>query len=262
MRAPMRAPGPTALAGRYRNPSVRPQWYRKRQAGMTPRQRRAEASLWPVLGLAWAHGAPIALDAAFGQAAPAAPPPTRVLEIGCGGGEALATLAAARPDAQFVGVDWYRAGLAAALIRLDDAGARNARLVRGDAATVLATGLPASPLFDEALIYFPDPWHSSPERRIVRADVLTQLSTRMRPGGWIRIATDVDGYADDARRVVRAHGGWAERPCAELEAMRPGHCRPSTRYEREAIAAGRDVCDVCFELVDVGDRGDDAACCR
>ena len=171
-----------------------------------------------------------------------------MLEIGCGGGEALAALASARPDAQFVGVDWYRAGLAAALMRLDAAGARNARLIRGDAATVLATGLPASPLFDEVLIFFPDPWHSSPERRIVRPDVVAQLSVRTRPGGWLRIATDVDGYADDARRVVGAHGGWAERPCADLEAARPGHCRPSTRYEREGIAAGREVCDVCFEL--------------
>ena len=46
---------------------------------------------------------------------PPASPPTRVLEVGCGSGEALLANAEARPHAQFVGVDWFRAGHAVAM---------------------------------------------------------------------------------------------------------------------------------------------------
>ena len=65
-------------------------------------------------------------------------------------------------------------------------------------------------------------------------------------GGGLWLATDVDDYPDHARRVLAAEG-WAEAPCAEVlaSARCPPWRRPSTKYERR-IAAGRDVCDVCW----------------
>ena len=129
--------------GRYRNPTVRPAWYRSRQRSITPAQRRAERELWPTLGLRWEYDQLLDLPAAFGRDAPT------VLEIGCGTGEALSVLAAARLDHDFVGVDWYRGGVASSMQRLKEANLTNARLIRGDAATLLEAALPAEPLFDE-----------------------------------------------------------------------------------------------------------------
>jgi len=228
---------------RYRNPSVKPRWYRERQRSLTRSQRRAEAALWPLLGLTWHYGEFIDLEAAF---APRLPPPTRVLEIGCGGGEAILELAAARRADEFVGIDWFRAGLATTLQGVSEQGLEKIRLVRGDAATFLSEALPPVPTFDEVLVFFPDPWSSSPERRLVRPSVVSALSARMRPGGCLRLATDVEGYPDHARAAFLEVGGWREVPCEWLEAQRPGHARPSTRYAREAVAAGRECRDLCF----------------
>ena len=158
---------------------------------------RAEAELWPQLGLSWTHGAPVDLDEAFGRS-----DTPRVLEIGCGTGEAIAALAAESPDVDFVGVDWFRGGLAAALQRLQDVD--NVRLLRADAAALLDEGLPDAPLFDLALVFFPDPWRGSSERRIVCPEVARSLKAKMRPGGALWLATDVDDYPDHARRVLAA----------------------------------------------------------
>ncbi|KAL1525986.1 hypothetical protein AB1Y20_020811 [Prymnesium parvum] len=229
--------------GRYRNPTVRPAWYRRRQRSLTPAQRRAEAALWPSLGLSWAHARRIDVAAAFGRDA------RTVLELGCGTGEALAALAAARPAEVFVAVDWYRAGVAAALQRVDAAGLTNARLVRGDAATLLERALPVAPLFDEVLVFFPDPWRGSEERRILRQAVVRQLRARMRPGGLLRIGTDVEDYPSKARAVLTEDGGgWREIPCEEYEGPRGGHARPETYYAREAARKENTIHDLCFTI--------------
>ena len=131
------------IRGRYRNPTVRPAWYRSRQRMITPAQRRAERAYWPALGLRWSHDERLDLDNAFGRCAPT------VLEIGCGTGEALAAMAAARPSNNFIGIDWYRGGVASSLQRLAAANLTNARLIRGDASTLLSFALPRVPLFDE-----------------------------------------------------------------------------------------------------------------
>ena len=234
------APFASAGSPRYRNPTVRPAWYKARQRSMTPAQKRAERALWPKYGLTFRHGAPLDFDAAFGRSAP------RVLEVGCGCGEALTVLAAARPDCDFVGVDWLRRGLASCLVTLEDHNLTNVRLVRADAATLLEQALPRQPLFDEALFFFPDPWRGSPERRLLRADVVEALSCVMRPSGSLRVGTDVPGYPESIRQVLADAEGWHPISCQEIEESRPGHSRPSTRYEREAIAEGRPIADLCY----------------
>lgn len=236
MRDPVASTTLSARSTRYRNPSVKPRWYKSRQNNMTRAQKAAEARLWPIFGLAFAHNTLLDLDDAF---APQQRRPT-VLEIGCGAGEALVTLAAENPSKNFVGVDWYRSGLATCLSELDVRGLDNVRLVRADAFTALERGLPPVPHFDEVLIYFPDPWRGSPERRIVRPEVVRALAPRMRPSGVLHVATDVEGYAEHVRDVMASDAAcWRAVPCA-------GRRRPSTKYERDGLAAGRTVDEVCF----------------
>lgn len=119
----------------------------------------------------------------------------------------------------------------------------NVRLARADAATLLSRGLPERPLFDQVLVYFPDPWVGSPERRVMRPDVLCTLSARMRPRGVLHFASDVAGYPDDVRALLAsptASGGmWRPMP-------KDGQSRPSTKYERDAIRAGRPIEDLCY----------------
>ena len=228
-------------SSRYRNPTVRPGWYKSRQRTITPAQKRAERAFWPLYGLAFAHQQPLDLDAAFGRTTA-----LRVLELGCGCGEAVTELAQSRPEHDFLAIDWMRRGLATCLMELDNRSLSNVRLVRADAATLLADALPPLPTFDEVLVFFPDPWNGSPERRLIRPDVISSLSAVMRPNGCVRVATDVAGYPEHIRATLASARGWEAIPCGTLEAERTGHCRPSTLYEREAIAAGREIEDLCF----------------
>jgi len=225
---------------RYRNPNVKPGWYKSRQRTITPHQKRLERTLWPLFGLTFTYGNMLDLDHAFGRAAP------RVLEIGCGCGEALLALASARPDHDFLGVDWFRSGVCTTLGLIEEAGLTNVRLVRADAAMLLANGLPATPLFDEVFVLFPDPWRGSVERRIVRPETAALISARTRAGGVLRFASDVVGYAEDVEALLAAAGGWESVPVARVEEQRPGHFRPDTKYARDGTAAGRSIDDFTF----------------
>ena len=79
---------------------------------------------------------------------------------------------------------------------------------------------------------------------MVRAEVMGSLSRRMRPSGVLHIATDVPGYPEQVRELLASPAlarAWTPRPssCAE-------RWRPSTKYERDGLAAGREVEDLCF----------------
>lgn len=233
---------------RYRSPIHRPGWYRARQRAITPAQKRAERALWPLFGLTFYHDRPLDLEAAF-SSQPKAP---TVLEIGCGTGEALVELAAARRQTNFVGVDWFRGGLASCIQAIDAKGLDNVRLVKADAFTLLQRGLPESPLFDEVLVFFPDPWYGNPERLMMRPEVMQSLSKRLRRSALLHFASDVEAYPSHVRALLKspeASGGrWSELPAG-------GRYRPSTKYERDGVAAGRNVVDLLFRWQGGGGGG-------
>ena len=77
---------------------------------------------------------------------------------------------------------------------------------------------------------------------MVRAEVMGSLTRRMRPSGILHIATDVPDYPQQVRELLATPAlarSWRARSCAE-------RWRPSTKYERDGIAAGREVEDLCY----------------
>ena len=55
-------------------------------------------------------------------------------------------MARAQPETNFVGVDWFRSGVATCLMEVEGARLQNVRLVRADAALLLEVGLPPARL--------------------------------------------------------------------------------------------------------------------
>jgi tRNA (guanine-N7-)-methyltransferase len=200
----------------------------------------ALARLWP----RWGYdidpaGAAFDAEALFGRVAPL------VLEIGCGMGEATAAMAKADPGRDYLAADVHTPGLANLLATAEREGLANVRAARGDAVELLRDLMKPDSL-DAVHVFFPDPWPKAKhhKRRIVRPDVIALVRERLRPGGVLHCATDWAPYADDMIRVLRSdpclrdlHGGFAPRP---------PH-RPVTKFERRALAAGRDVFDLVFE---------------
>jgi tRNA (guanine-N7-)-methyltransferase len=216
---------------------------------LTEGQAHAWERLWPV------HGADVAdvLSGAlaydpptwFGRTAPL------VLEIGSGTGESTAAQAAAAPEADHLAVDVFEPGLAQLLMRVEEAGLTNLRLLRGDAVDLLRERVPHASLA-AIRIFFPDPWpkRRHHKRRLVQPEFAALAASRLVPGGTMHLATDWADYAAEMRAVCSAEpllenvstdpAGWTPRP----------PWRPVTKFERRALAEGREVRDLLFRRVE------------
>jgi tRNA (guanine-N7-)-methyltransferase len=199
----------------------------RRTGRLTRAQERALAELWPRYGVDF-RPAPLDLDALFGRRAP------RVLEIGFGNGEALAAMAAAAPDEDFIGVEVHEPGVGHCLLRIEALGLGNVRLVRHDAIEVLQHQLPAESLAAVHL-FFPDPWPKKRhhKRRIVQPAFVDLAATRLQPGGVLHVATDWPAYAEHIAAVLAASGRFTPAGAT--------HGRPRTRFQARGERLGLPV---------------------
>ena len=207
---------------------------------MTVGQQRAWERLWPLWGRTVTDlpEGPIDFAEWFGREAPV------MLEIGSGMGEATSQLAAAAPELNYVAVEVYEAGLGQLMLRAEQLGVENLRLLHGDA-VVLLTEHVAPESLSGVRIFYPDPWPKKRhhKRRIIRPEHVATMRGLLRSGGVLHCATDIEDYAEQMLDVLRADAGMANT--AAGYAMRPEH-RPVTKFERRGVAAGRAIFDLVF----------------
>jgi len=161
------------------------------------------------------------------------------LEIGFGGGEHLAHMAEAHPEAGIIGCEPFVNGVAKLLGEVEERGLSNVRVYDGNAADVLAR-LPAASLARIYLLY-PDPWpkRKQRKRRFVSDASLAALARVLRPGGEFRFASDIDEYCGWVlQRIARSPEFiW---PAATADDWRTPYPEwPGTRYEAKALREGR-----------------------
>ena len=166
-----------------------------------------------------------------------------ILEMGSGMGEATAGIAQANPQNGYVAVEMHAPGLAALLILINQLELSNVKLIREDATYLLANFIPDNSL-DGIHLLFPDPWPKNRQhkRRIVQGEFVELIANKLKPGGFIHIATDWQPYADwiKARFATstRFKGGIVERPSwrvlskFEGQGLKKGHTVTDFRYER------------------------------
>jgi tRNA (guanine-N7-)-methyltransferase len=215
---------------------------------LTEGQANAWARLWPRYGVDVADvqsgAVPYDPPAWFGRRAPL------VLEIGSGTGESTAAQAAAAPATDHLAVEVFEPGLAQLLMRIEEAGLANLRLVRGDAVDLLRDHVPPATLHG-IRVYFPDPWpkRRHHKRRLVQPDFVALAASRLVPGGTLHLATDWADYAVQMRAVCAAEP-LLEHPSADADGWTPRpQWRPVTRFERRARAEGRAVRDLVLHRV-------------
>ena len=166
-----------------------------------------------------------------------------ILEIGSGMGEATAAIAQANPQTGYVAVEMHTPGLAALLILINQLELKNVRLIREDATYLLANFIPNQSL-DGIHLLFPDPWPKNRQhkRRIVQGEFVDLIANKLKPGGFIHIATDWQPYADWIKARFAAStsfkGGVVERPTwrvlskFEGQGLKKGHTVTDFRYVR------------------------------
>ena len=187
-----------------------------RQGRMSDAQKRSITELLPRHGLAYAADA-VDYAATFGRNAPV------VLEIGCGMGDTTAKIAAARPDADFIGIEVHGPGVGNLCRLIDEQGLTNLRVMQHDATEVVRDMIAPDSLAG-VHVYFPDPWPKKRhhKRRILQTGFVHELARRLAPGGYLHCATDWEEYAQHMLGVLSAEpllqntaGGYAARRCPQ-----------------------------------------------
>ncbi len=211
-----------------------------RPGRMTDGQKRALEEGWLRYGLELQRGL-IDLQAVFGRQAPT------VLEIGFGMGRSLADMAKAATDTNFIGIEVHRPGVGRLLHTMQREDIDNIRVYCDDAVEVLRECIDAGGL-DGIQVFFPDPWHKKRhhKRRLIQPDFVTLLASRIKPGGFLHLATDWENYAEQMLEVLSAapelentapDTGYCERP----------HSRPLTKFEQRGQRLGHGVWDLYFK---------------
>jgi tRNA (guanine-N7-)-methyltransferase len=208
----------------------------------------------------------------------------KILEIGFGMGETTAKIATLRPEDDFLAIEVHPPGVGALLKLIGESHLTNLRLVRHDAVEVLEKMLAPNSL-DGIHIYFADPWHKKRhhKRRLIQAEFVQLLVSRLKPGAYLHLATDWHNYAEQMLLVLNAQPDLENtssekisvetflstdvasdlelakeslkefKPTLEqLHAKHPGYVerpayRPTTKFENRGIKLGHGVWDLVYK---------------
>ncbi|GGY46098.1 tRNA (guanosine(46)-N7)-methyltransferase TrmB [Parvularcula lutaonensis] len=167
-------------------------------------------------------------------------------EIGFGGGEHLAWQAEAHPEALCFGAEPFINGVAKLLVLIEEKLLENVKVLEGDARPALEA-VPDGSL-DKLFLLQPDPWPKKRhhKRRMVSQHFFGEAARALRPGGELRISSDIADYI----RWTLMHWQVFERDGkGGFDWMAEGHTDwktspddlPKTRYMAKGEAAGRPV---------------------
>ena len=173
---------------------------------------------------------------------PSMNPKEVVFEIGSGMGEATSQIAASNPETAYVAVEVHKPGLGALIIRAENLGVRNLKIINADIYEVLTKHL-SDHSIDAFHIFFPDPWpkRKQHKRRLLQPNFIEILATKLKHGGRINIATDWYPYAQEIEKSFASNpdftGGVIPRP----------DWRPLTKFESKGITKEHVVTDFEFK---------------
>ena len=209
-----------------------------RQGRLTKGQEKALAEQWPKFGIEYAQSL-INLDQIFGR-----PESPKVLEIGFGMGETTAKIAQLMPEIDFLGVEVHTPGVGGLLKLIDENSLGNIRIIQHDVVDVL-NHMIADASLDGVHIFFPDPWHKKRhhKRRLIQAEFVKLLCSKLKSGGYLHVATDWQEYAEWVLEILQHED--LLKNTAEDYAEKPAY-RPLTKFENRGIKLGHGVWDLVF----------------
>jgi tRNA (guanine-N7-)-methyltransferase len=209
-----------------------------RQGRLTKGQERALEEAWPQFGIEYQE-ALLDLNQTFDRA-----DSKKVLEIGFGMGDATAKIAQTLPDSDFLAVEVHTPGVGSLLKLMQEGDIHNIRIIQHDAVEVLQNMLSDQSL-DGVHIFFPDPWHKKRhhKRRLIQAEFVKLLCSKLKVGAYIHVATDWQEYAEWVLEVLKAE---PQLQNTALDFAEKPAYRPLTKFENRGIKLGHGVWDLVF----------------
>lgn len=163
------------------------------------------------------------------------------VEVGSGKGLFLLSASATHPEVNFLGIEIVRKYQLFAATRLVKRGRTNVRLVCADGRQFLRDCV--APASVEAIhVYFPDPWWKKRhhKRRLFTAEFAAACAASLRPGGRLRVATDVAEYFQVIKALVAERPDLRELPPPE-ETAPANDMDYLTNFERKARKQGKQI---------------------
>jgi len=160
------------------------------------------------------------------------------IEIGIGKGTFITEQAKARPEVNFLGIEWARWFWRYSSDRLRRNKCQNARTVRAEATYFLTEFVPAESI-SVLHIYFPDPWPKKRhhKRRLIQEKFMPVVQRVLKSQGRLQVVTDYAEYYEQIEQVIRS---------SQLEVVdynRPGSAGEGefvgTNFERKYKREGR-----------------------
>ena len=208
--------------------------YRLRGVRITPAQQIARDTLWAKFGIEFQESL-LDLSSSFEKSQPV------VMEIGYGMGEATWQIAKANPNTNYLGVEVHMPGVGKLMAKLNEYELTNVKLIERDVFEVFHYMI-ADGALDGVHLYFPDPWPKKRhfKRRIVNQRFISEVAQKLKPGGYLHIATDWVPYAEwiteQFNETSLFTGGVIDRPDS----------RPLTRFEGQGITKDHAVNDFMY----------------
>jgi tRNA (guanine-N7-)-methyltransferase len=158
------------------------------------------------------------------------------VELGSGKARFLIEAARAQPAHDLLGLELSLAYYRICRERIARSGLSNIRVLRADARRFVELALPGDSV-RAFHVYFPDPWPKKRQRkrRLLDGRALEVLSSRLEPGGVLRIATDHADYAAAIDSALETVPSLERLPWDALPAP------PATHYEIKYRAEGRTI---------------------
>jgi tRNA (guanine-N7-)-methyltransferase len=209
-----------------------------RQGRLTKGQERALETGWPQFGIDYSENL-LDLNHIFERK-----DSNKILEIGFGMGESTAKIAQTLPHCDFLAVEVHTPGVGSLLKLIQEQVLTNIRIIQHDVVEVLQHMIPDKSL-DGVHIFFPDPWHKKRhhKRRLIQADFLKLMCSKLKTGAYIHVATDWQEYAEWVLEVLQAEPQL--KNTANNYAEKPSY-RPLTKFENRGIKLGHGVWDLVF----------------
>jgi tRNA (guanine-N7-)-methyltransferase len=160
------------------------------------------------------------------------------IEIGTGKGTFITEQAKARPETNFLGIEWARWFWRYASDRLRRNNCLNARTVRAEAGYFLTEFVPAESI-TVLHIYFPDPWPKKRhhKRRLIQEKFMPIVHRILKPDGRLQVVTDHQEYFEQIEPVIRGS------QLKVVDYNRPGSAADGefvgTNFERKYRREGR-----------------------
>ena len=212
-----------------------------RQGRVTKGQANALETQWPKYGVEYGLQS-IDLDELFSRK-----DSKKILEIGFGMGETTAKIAQTLADCDFLAAEVHTPGVGALLKLIEEFRLTNIRIIQHDVVEVLQNML-ADASLDGVHIFFPDPWHKKRhhKRRLIQAEFVKLLCSKLKIGGYLHVATDWQEYAEWVLEVLKAEPELQNT--ATDYAEKPNY-RPLTKFENRGVKLGHGVWDMVFTRV-------------